>query len=183
MNEPNLDMPQNEADLLGAMPFMSPHQQYSSSILHMTDPNKLLVKLEYSLKGVRETDAGEIEQIGSPLMNQKGINSVMSQIRALVNQNTIMSNFENREIPILTDFLADTLAKDLMINRVTYSIKSKEARDTIYFIAISTAYACLKRGFNQGERGFWRGTQQEIINRVDSSQQNAFAKILGWGKK
>lgn len=130
---------------------------------------------------------GNPKPVGEPLMNETGISSVMGQIQALVSQTTIMSNFDKREeVIILTDFLADTLAKDLMINRVTYGIKSQASRSKIYYISISSAYICLKRAFSEGERRFWKGTEQNIRQIIEQPGQNGpgfFQKLLGFAKR
>ena len=120
-------------------------------------------------------------------MNEAGISSVMGQVQAILNQTTIMSNFDKKEeIWLLIDFLADTLAKDLMINRVNYNINSAASRSKIYFIAISSTYICMKRAFMQGERGFWKGTEQnirQIIDNQNSSGGGFFSKLLGHTKR
>ena len=167
------------------MPFLSPAQQYGSSMLQMTNPEGEITKMELSLRSQIIDKEGNIKQIGRPLLNDIGISSVVGQVQAIVNQNTVMSNVDKQEVTILVDYLADTLAKDLMVNRVQYNIETNAARSKVYYMALSTAFLCLKRAYEQGERGFWGRIQQEIKQYVEGgqAQQGFFQKLLGWGQK
>lgn len=168
------------------MPFLNMAQQYGSSMLQMTNPEGEMAKMELALRSQIIDKDGDVVPVGEPLLNDIGLSSVIGQVQAIVNQTTIMSNFDKHEISVLVDYLAETLAKDLMINRISYGIKTKAARTKIYYVALSSAFICLKRAFEQGERGFWGRIQQEIKQYVEggqSSQGGFFQKLLGWGAK
>jgi hypothetical protein len=82
------------------------------------------------------------------------------------------------------DFLADTIAKDLMLNRYYYEIKNSSARDRIFYEVLATTFVCLRRAHGEGERKFWKGSQQEITTNIGGMQkkQGFLSKALGWGK-
>jgi hypothetical protein len=168
-------------------PFANPQQQYGSSISTLTNPENDLFKMELSLRNMILDKEGNAKPVGEPLMNDAGISSVMGQVQAIVSQTTIMSNFDKREeIGILTEFLAETLAKDLMINRVSYGIRTQAARSKVYYISITSAYICLKRALSEGERRFWKGTEQNIRQIIEQPGQNSpgfFQKLLGFAKR
>lgn len=167
-----------------AVPFMSPMSQYGSSILQLTNPQKEIQKMELTFRSQILDKDNNPQQIGPPLMNEEGITSVIGQVQSVVNQITIMSNFDDKDVPLLIDFLGDTLAKDLMMNRIRYEIKTPAARDKIYFSALSGAYVTLKRAVKNGERGFWKGSQQDIRQIIESaSPSKGPLSWLGWGKK
>lgn len=167
-----------------SIPFSSPMNQFGSSILQLTNPESEIYKMELTLRSQILDKEGNPKQVGFPLMNDQGISSVIGQVQSVVNQVTIMSNFETKDIPLLIDFLGDTMAKDLMMNRETYQIESSSARDKVYFSALSTAYITLKRALNNGERGFWKGSQQDIRQTIETGQQSkGLFSMLGWGKK
>lgn len=169
---------------LSSLPFSSPMQQYGSSILQLTNPEGEIYKMELTLRSQILDKDGNPQPIGEPLMNDEGISSVIGQVQAVVNQVTIMSNFQDKDLPLLIDFLGDTLAKDLMMNRLKYRITTPAARDKVYFAALSTAYVTLKRAVNNGERGFWKGSQQDIRQFIDTgSQSKGILGMLGWGGK
>ena len=178
-------MDEQELNQIKAVPFMSPMQQYGSSILQLTNPDHELLKMELTFRSQILDKDGNIVQIGDPLMNDEGVSSVIGQVQSIVNQVTVMSNFGDKDIALLIDFLADTLAKDLMMNRENYDIDEGAARDKIYFSAVSTTYITLKRALNNGERSFWKGSQQDIRQFIETGSQSKglFGGLFGWGKK
>ena len=182
-----MEAQQYEYPPLRPMPFGNPQQSFGSSISTLTNPENELFKMELALRNMILDKDGNPKSVGEPLLNEMGISSVMGQIQAIVSQTTIMSNFDKREeVIILTDFLADTLAKDLMINRIKYNIRSQASRSKIYFIAVSSSYICLKRAFSEGERRFWKGTEQnirQIIESGNTSSPSIFSKLLGFARK
>jgi hypothetical protein len=126
----------------------------------------------------------EFVKVADPLINNIGINSVISQTQTIVSQVTIMGNLNKNEIPILIDFLGDTLIKDLMVNKLKYGIVSTEARDKIHYLAVSSAFICMKRAFEEGDRRFWGKVQQELTTTIKGQEQKQgiFQKMLGWAK-
>lgn len=152
----------------GNVGFTNPSHMTSSNILHLTNPENELYKMELTFRGkILDKDGNEIK-IGDPLMNEFGVSSVMGLVQSIVSQVTIMSNLDKQDIPLLIDFLADTLCRDLMINRIPYDISGRVARDNIFFTTLSSAYITMKRSFEEGDRRFWKGSVQEIKSTVDT---------------
>jgi len=176
---------QQAGQAAAASSFQSPMHGYGSSIILLTNPENELYKMELALRGMIMDKDGKPHSVGDPLMNDEGINSVMGQTQAIVNQITIMSNLTKYEVPMMIDFLGDTIAKDLMVNREKYHITNYAARDKIYFLTLSTAFITMKRAFEEGDKRFWKGATQEITTRVEGQQKkgNFFTQALGWGQK
>lgn len=152
--------------------YMAPMQQYgSSSILLLTNPENELGRMELTFRSMQLNKDGVPISTGQPLMNDYGINAIVGIVQSLVNQITVMSNLNKTEVPMLIDFLGDTLARDLMVNRVAYGIKTHAARDKIFFTALSTAFVTLKRGYEEGDRRFWKGSQHEIRNIIEQDKK------------
>lgn len=162
-------------------PYLNPMNTYAGTIVTMTNPQDELHKLEMTLKSVIQKPDGTLQVVGEPLMNELGVNSVLGQVQSVVNRNTIMSNLDQQEVVRIMDFLGDTLAHDLMMNRVTYNIKIPAARDKIYFSALTTAFVVLKRGFEEGDKRFWKGSQQDITMRNEGAPQKKglFSRLGG----
>jgi hypothetical protein len=154
-----------------ASPYMSPMHMYGSAIITLTNPEDELYKLELTFRSARLDKDGEPQQYGEPLMNEHGISSIIGIVQGIVSRDAVLSNFNKTDIPALMDFLNDTLCRDLMINRVPYGIMSQSARDKIYFTAMSMAYITLKRGFEEGDKRFWKGSVQEIHSKIESPNQ------------
>lgn len=166
------------------MPFSTPMNTFNTSILQLTNPENELIKLELTLRSQILNTDGKPIQTGNPLLNEEGINSVIGQVQSIINQVTVMSNFESKDLPPMIDFLGDTLSKDLMLNRDKYNIRNASARDKIFFAVCIGAYIVMKRALNNGERGFWKGSQQDIRQIIDTGQKSkGLFGALGWGNK
>lgn len=159
-------------------PIMQPQQyanpvinQLGSSVLTLTDPSDNLFRLECTLRGIILDENDQPKYEGQALMNDEGIGNVMGTAQSIVNRVTHMSNLESKEISALMELLADTIIRDLMINRVRYSIKNGYDRSKIVQIVITESFMCLKRGWHGGERHFLKGSVQEYHTRVDAPSQ------------
>ena len=67
-----VEMSEEEASQRSAA-FMSPMQQYGSSILELTNPQNELLKMELTFRAMILDKDGNERQIGKPLMNEEGI--------------------------------------------------------------------------------------------------------------
>ena len=161
-----------------SMPYLSPRDQYGSSIETLTNPENEIERLKLSLMGFEIDKDGNMVKSGEPLMNKRGINSVIKTTQSVVNQVTILSNLDKDEIKKLMEFLSYTLAKDLMVNRVNYGIQSFSERSNIYSNVLTTSFITMKRAETEGlsDKKFWRGSVQELHSTVSSNQQ----KKGGW---
>jgi hypothetical protein len=167
------------------LPYQNSMGNYAGSFLLITNPDSELAKMEMSLRGYRVDSNGDVKQAGTALMNEEGITSVISEVQSLTSQNTVMSHIDEKEIPSMMDFVADTLARDLMMNRIRYGISDPTARDKIFFMSLNYCWVTMKRAQGGGERSFWKGSTQEITMRNEGQQQGQgiISKLLGWGKK
>jgi hypothetical protein len=162
---------ESQSPEIKSSPYSSPQHNFGSSIILLTNPENEIYKMELTFRGQQLDLDGNPVDVGEPLMNEKGIASVIGTVQSVVNQVTVMSNLSKQEVPALMDFLGDTLAKDLMVNRVTYNITNPAARDKIYFTSLTTAYVTLKRAFEEGDKRFWKGSVQEITTKVENAQK------------
>ena len=138
-------MSEAEQQQIRSSPYMSPMHNYGSSIITMTNPDDELFKMELTFRSQVVDAKGNVQDIGDPLMNELGINSVIGIVQSIVNRVTVMSNLNKYDIPMLIDFWGDTLAKDLMMNRIMYEIKTSTARDKIYFTSLSSSHLSARR--------------------------------------
>ena len=176
---------QEEIEEQRPRPWVAPQNQLSSAITTLTNPQDDLYKIELSLRNCMLDKDGNPKPVGEPLLNELGISSVIGQLQGVLNQITSMSNLVKKdEVIMMVDFLADTLAKDLMMNKIAYDIKNITARDKIYFMCLAPAYMHLNRAFEEGEKRFWKGTVQEIKQTLNSNNQSPgfFSKLLGHNK-
>ena len=133
-------------------PYNNPAHNFQSSIITLTDPSNDLYKFELFLRNLRESGDGQLVKIGGdeewkPLLNDRGINSVMSSVESLVHQTNALSNFNDVDMKYLILGLADTITKDLMLSRLDYQINRKN-RDLVLDNSVRFAYGFIKRSIN-----------------------------------
>ena len=180
--------------------YNSPMGAYGSSIMHLTNPEQEIYKMELLFKGQVMDNNGTVRQVSYPLMNERGILAITGQVQAIVNQVTIMSNLsqDNLENVMKYQFIY-TLVKDLMLNEISYQIGIREevlqdgsvyyyydkaARDKVLAIALETAFICAKRAYEGDDKRFWKGTQHENIVRTEGGGANkGISSILSFWKK
>jgi hypothetical protein len=143
----------------GSGSYSNPMYNYAGSIIEITDTEALFLRLESSLRGVVINGRGEKVTQGEPLLNDDGVKDIVMIMRSIGDRASVMSHFDTNEIKALMEYLNDTLAKVLMMNKVNYDITNPSARDLIVFMCNGTAFAIIKRGFEGGERRFWKGSQ------------------------
>ena len=163
---------------INTSPYESPMHNFPNSINTLTNPENEVYKLELTLRSMKLDVKGNPVFCGDPLLNEAGIVSIIGQVQALVNQVTIMSNFNDDDIPKMIDFIGDTIAKDLMMNRVKYGITNVTARDRIFFASLSTVFVTMKRALDEGEKRFWKGSQQEILMRSEGASSGKKSGLL-----
>jgi hypothetical protein len=136
-------------------------ERYASVMKDLTDPSYLLPQIEMDLRRVREvrdTKTGKISLVafGQPLMNEEGINNVMSTVRMTVNNNATMNELSDDMIERIMTLLLNNTIKMLMVNRGAYDIRNKTDRDIILQLVLLPTHLTLSRSRAGGERKFWQ---------------------------
>ena len=165
-------------------PYASPMHNFQGAIVLLTNPNDDLYKLELALRGMTSDKNGNPVQTGEPLMNQEGIQCVLGQVQSIVSQNTNMSNLKDGDIAkLMVEQLGDAVIQDLMINSRKYGIKNHTARTRIITMISNSAFITMSRALDEGERRFWKGSQQEITMRTEGggSKGNSKGMLSGVG--
>jgi hypothetical protein len=153
-------------------PYPNPMNIYQGAITELTNPARELYELELSLKGKYIDAEGKEHELGERLCNDKGVSAILRMAKATVSQVSFMSNYDETMIPKLILYLAKTLIRDLMFNKDKYEIVDDRARHTITYITCVASNAACRRALENGERRFWKGSQQETTIRTENSQSN-----------
>ena len=144
--------------------YPSPQDKYGSALIMMTDPTNDLYRYELFLRNLRETvdQNGQtvLKQAGDQLMNEEGINTFMSMIESVVFQLNSMSNFNENDLRFFYDTLKSDLIETVMVNRRRFAIDRKN-RNVLVGNSLRFAYSFTKKSFEEGERGFWKGSVVE----------------------
>jgi len=156
MRPEDLDTATNEK------PYLPQGNPNSGNMIEMTDPEIQLTRLEYHFRGYIPDDSGNFVKKYEPIINDKGINKVMSLLRSVTNPITFMTNLEETDVENHTMYFADALIKMLMINKREFEINNDSDRTAIVVSCVSLARMSLRRGLKEGERRFWKGSSMEI---------------------
>jgi len=162
--------------------YSTPLSQYQASIIHITNPNDLIQTIELNLRQQRYNQDGDLINISKKskqLLNEEGLSSCISLVQSSISQNTVMSNLTKHEVKELMTSLTFTLVFQLMINRKKWGIVQSEDRTRIAQLILFPSFICLKRGFEEGERDFWKGSIGEFVHHSGSQGQG---KKSFWGK-
>ena len=153
-----------------------------ASLVITTNPNKIMDRIkhifhreewdEQQSKWIRPKDDNGV--FLKPMINYKGMNSLILDCENIVNQNTIMSNLSDEEISRIVIELGDTMIDKLEMEADNFEVQESDLNTILYSI-LNLAYISLKRGFMEGERRFLktsvRSTEQVISRPPTSFEQ------------
>lgn len=155
-------------------PFSSPRDSLGSAIMMMTDSEDELFAFELTLRSCRLDENNNPVRISKevpPLVNDFGATQLVGMVQSLVNRIIYMGKIEKMEIHNVMDFANDNITLILMVNKRSYGIKNDGDRYNIQFMALCYCFAALKRGYEEGERRFWKGSVMEMRQSMESPQK------------
>jgi hypothetical protein len=161
-----------------------------TSLVSQTNPKEVLFEIEMKLRGKKEVvneETGKKEWVMplncKPLVNDKGINSFLSDAAAVINQNTILSNLKDTEVAGIITSLGDTIINKITMNWKDFDI-DKSNLDTVHNSIIIPAFMSLKRAMNEGEKRFLktsvRAVESYTTNQKPDHNQTSSDKIKFW---
>lgn len=165
-----------------SLPFISSTNTHALSIYQMTEVDPEIRRFKLSLMSGEEQPDGTIIYYDEPILNDKGVRSVMGQIDSIVHRITIMSNLSNEEISKEMISSSRTLILDLMFNRVNYGIKNSISdRTKIVSMFQSLVFSCIKRSMSGDDKRFWKGVHTENVNSISNMAQQSQPWYKRWG--
>lgn len=164
----------------GQMSLNSPYMREQvamaqAAVIEQLNPSHMLNEMEMILRGeFKDEKTGKLIKKVRPLMNDKGIQKMITYCRGIINTNTVISFLDNNEIRKIMNELSDDLVDDLSLNWKEYGITSKPDLDYINNIVLVMMFLSLKRCLQGGERNFLGKTTSEILNSKSGfgSQKN-----------
>lgn len=162
--------------------FISPNTsgaKDTASIIEKTDPTVISERLLRQLAGeIYDPRQGIfIRDIRiKPLINDEGLSRLKMSFDTLINQNTTLSNLNDKEIANIMHGFGREMINLLTINYKTYDIKSPSDATTILQAIMNNALFCLKRGYLAGEKKFLNTSLRthETISHIQQPKQSKF---------
>jgi len=180
----NFDEPQSMEEQTQAEYPGQPQQDDAASIIRQIDPKKEIEKIEYELKGYVLHDGKYHKPANTkPLMNDEGVNAILSVVRSYVTLNTTLSNNKDDEISRIMNTMIKIIVTLLYQKKQAYDIRDDAERWRIMEIVIPRIYMAIKRSLNEGDKRFLKGQTVEHINRSFNGDQGGFwSKLSGFKK-
>lgn len=150
------------------------HQQLQDSqaiILQQIDPKKVVNEVLMELSGLKEDSEGNLIRIRKPYMNRRGMDNIRIRMKATINQNTIMSSLDDKDIRNLMLQLARDLAFDIALNWQDYGIRDRAICNTVMNIILLNSFIALKRSEGQNEKRFLKGIAFENVGSQTAASQ------------
>ena len=143
-------------------------EERTTNILAQINPDNLLTDIEHRIRGEKKDFAGQWTKIGKGEgVSEELIVKFVSFLGCILNQNTSMSNFKEKEINNLMEMITDWVKNDLVVNAETYGIEGQYVEyDRIGHIVCATCFAVFKRALNgrESSRIFRMMQMSETIN-------------------
>ena len=170
----------------GGVPYVTPMNTHNSNIVYMTSTAEEIDEFERTLKGQTLDGKGNLVQVDDPLLNDEGVRKIIGIARSVVTRISVMSNYDKEDVKEYMLRNGNALIQILMLGRITYKLRGNihATRTLILEEFNNLCHSTIKRGFMEGDKRFWKGTQQEIITRIDSSQQKKglLSTVMGWSR-
>lgn len=171
--DPNQQQQQNQEYLYP--PIQSPINE--NTLVSQTNPKDILDELAHKLRCELEVNDTESSDKSAkkwyrpdevrPLLNEKGVYSILVDAYGIVNQCTILSNLNDEDVRVMILEHGKALTLKLAVSWKEFDI-DKSNLSTIVLITTSMIYTALKRGFQQGERTFLKtavSSREQIMIR------------------
>jgi len=135
--------------------FMPSMNQYSEGALKLRlDPERLIKRIEYYLKGERlviKNNELQSINIGERLVNQRGLQRIIQTINHVINKDMVLGNLEADEINRIVHDVKMDLAEDLSQFADEWEVRRGDRKAIVHNIERMTKIF-LSRTKNNGER-------------------------------
>lgn len=156
----------------------------TASILERIDPAAVAERLRYRLLSMEFDERSRTwvrSKYAQPLVNELGAEKLLSIFSSLVNSNVSLSNLNRIEINYTMLTYCNAVIDLIKWRFKDFNIDPTEAH-VIFEIMKNTAFFCLKRAFEQGERNFLKKsiTSHEQINVGSNEYDKQMKKRRRW---
>ena len=129
-------------------------EERATNILAQINPDNLLTDIEHRIRGEKKDFTGQWVVISDKgkQVSEELVANFISFLGCILNQNTSMSNYKEKEINNLMELIADWVRNDLVVNAEKYGIEGQYTEyDRVGHIICATCFAVFKRALNGKE--------------------------------
>ncbi len=147
--------------------YQDSREQGETDVKWLEDSAGILEELEHDFRGEEliETKSGYFwKRTGEPIMNDKGIRSVLSSIRHITNKNTFMSNVTSKRVSDLCFDTQSTITTELFYKYQEFGIAPEYFTKVVIMIS-NVIELALRRAEGAGDRRAITGMSQNITKQ------------------
>lgn len=149
-----------------------------AAVIAQTNPARALKVILEGFRGKMENEYGEFEEVGFPLMNEKGIARIASMLIPFINDPVRFGDISSSEVRDLALKIIDDISEDIGLNWREYGIKEPSTKDIIVDSLTALIFITLTRSERGGEKNF---LSRVILESVGGNANNK-KKESAWQK-
>lgn len=161
------------------LPVANPlRDQIASALQEMTNTDKDIKNFRLFLRNESEDEAGNIQSLGAPLMNEDGIKKIMGAFTSVVTTHyMIMDTSEDAKFNKNIDYVNESITTALLMGKNSFGIKNTQISNLINTTFMQHVNGVMGRG--AGERPFWtKITMDYNIHSQPQKKQGILAGLF-----
>lgn len=147
-----------------------------AAIIHQTNPSRALKIIVEGFRGNILNQNGDIERVGYPIMNERGIAKVSSILLQFINDPNRFGNISRLEVRNIALQTIDDITIDIGIYWMDYGIKDPTMKDVIIDALLALILNTLTRSEEQGEKNWLSRIVLESVSN-NKAQQKPTGKL------
>jgi len=172
-----------------------PGQMTEGLLQYQIDSNEIIEEIEHILKGElmhynSKTGSMEWEKKKhiKALINERGINGIISILKSRLTKIFILSDFDEDKIVNMTINIGQNVIDELYFNWEEYEIPSTSAASIVLNMVTDTVYATLRKGYLGNYMKFLKTSQrisevQTFTPNRQDQQQGSNNKMFGFFRR
>lgn len=153
-------------------------EERTTNILAQINPDNLLTDIEHRIRGEKKDFAGQWVTISKDTeeVSEELVAKFISFLGCILNQNTSMSNFKEKEINNMMEMITDWVKNDLVVNAEAYGIEGQYTEyDRVGHIICATCFTVFKRALN-GRESTKIFRMMKMSETINPQKENKFLK-------
>ena len=132
----------------------------------LIDCDSFLVNIERKLRGERlDPNTGEYSKVAEPLMNDQGVEAIMTELNFRINSNFILTNFKPEDVFRIAKEVRLSLINLIYLNGSLYGI-DPSMRTNVVLMIDHEVFAMLKRSENKTTINLLQQTITRVENQI-----------------
>lgn len=150
-----------------------------AAVIVQTNPARALKVILEGFKGKMQNEHGEFEEVGFPLMNQKGIARIASMLIPFINDPIRFGDIKYGEVRDISLQIANDITEDIGLNWREYGILDPSTKDIIVDALITLIFITLTRSEGGGEKHFLsRIILESVGGQQKKKQESTWSKYF-----